>query len=182
MADLTSTAAVKAYLGKSDPGDDAMLGSLVTAYSQWVRSFTNRDFDVQSYDIYRSGREQTKLLLPQWPLVTISLVSVDGVTIPAQTSFGGYGYRFTDRAIILDGAVFAYGQDNIHVTFTAGYAVVPPDIAQAVGELVALRYRMRDKVEWSSKSLAGETVSLVTKDMPDSVKTVLRQYQNVVPL
>ena len=183
MADLTSIAAVKAYIGKSDAGDDACFAMLVTAYSQWVRSWTNRDFNVQTYDIYRSGRGQTLLFLPQWPITSVASVTVDGIAIPAQSSWGTYGYRFDDRSITLEaGAMFTPGQRNIHINFTAGYATIPADIAQAVNELVALRYRLRDKLEWSSKSLAGETVTLNTKDMPASVATILKQYQNVVPL
>ena len=49
-------------------------------------------------------------------------------------------------------------------------------------EIVGLRYTLRDKQGWSSKSLAGETVSLITKDMPASVATVLNQYRAVVPI
>ena len=183
MADLTTTSAVKSYIGKVDPGDDAVIASLVTAYSQWIRSWTNRDFTVQTYNLWRSGHGGDTLILPQWPIVSVQSLAIDGVAATAQASWGAQGYRFTDRAIMLGaGGVFCWGANNINVAFTAGYSTVPPDIAQAVNELVALRYKMRDKLEWSSKSLAGETVTLVTKDMPASVATVLKQYQNVVPL
>ena len=183
MTDLTTTAAVKQYIGKTDSIDDDLFATLVTAYSQWVRSWTNRDFDVRSYNIWRSGRGGVSLILPQWPLVSIDSLTINGQTIAAQASWGDYGFRFSDRAINLDGGCrFWFGSNNINIGFTAGYATIPADIAQAVNELVALRYKLRDKLEWSSKTLAGEVVSLVTKDMPSSVATVLKQYQNVVPL
>ena len=54
------------------------------------------------------------------------------------------------------------------------------DIAQAVNELVGLRYALRDKQGWNSKTLAGETVSFSTKDMPASVATILKQYRVVL--
>jgi hypothetical protein len=54
---------------------------------------------------------------------------------------------------------------------------VPAEIAQACNELVALRYRLRDKLEWSTKALAGESVSLITKDMPAAVSTILNMYR-----
>lgn len=183
MSDLTTVAAVKLYLGKTDSTDDALFAILVTAYSQWVRSWTNRDFSVQSYNLWRSGRGGATLILPQWPISSVTSLMIDGQAIPAQTTWGTYGFRFSDRAIDLDGsAQFSFGSNNINIGFTAGYTTAPTDIAQAVNELVALRYKLRDKLEWTSKSLAGEVVSLVTKDMPASVATVLRQYQNVVPL
>jgi hypothetical protein len=183
MADLTTIAAVKTYLGKTDAGDDAVLTALVSAYSQWVISWTNRDFTSNTYDVWRSGRGQVTMLLPQWPIISVQTVNVDGMAILPSPTFGAYGFRFTDRMVTLDGgAIFNFGANNVQIVYTAGYASVPLDIAQAVNELVGLRYKMRDKLEWSSKSLAGETVSLVTKDMPASVSTILKQYQNPVPI
>lgn len=182
MADLTTISAVKAYIGKTDSADDALLAALVTAYSQWVRSWTNRDFTVQTYNIWRSGRGGQMLMLPQWPVISINSLVIEGVPMAAQAVWGSYGYRFTDQAIVIDGAYFPMGSSNINVGFAAGFATVPTDIAQAVNELVALRYKLRDKMEWSSKTLAGEVVTLVTKDMPSSVATILKQYQNVVPI
>lgn len=183
MTDLTTVAAVKAYLAITSLSDDALLQSLVTAYSQWVRSWTNRDFTVQTYDMVRSGRGQITMLTPQWPITGINSVTVDGVPINAAPKVGSYGYRFTDRMVVMDGgALFSVGAANVEINYSAGYASVPVDIAQAVNELVGLRYRLRDKMEWSSKGLAGETVTLVTKDMPSSVATILKQYQNPIAI
>jgi hypothetical protein len=183
VTDLTTVAAVKTYIGKTDVADDAALQALVTAYSQFVRSWTNRDFTVQSYDLWRSGRGQVLMLTPQWPITGVTSVTVDGRSIAAQSAWGAYGFRFTDRAVVLDGgACFAPGASNVHIVYSAGYAAIPADVAQAVNELVALRFKLSDKLEWSSKSLAGQTVSLITRDMPASVTTALKQYQNVVPL
>lgn len=182
MADLTTLAAVKLYSGITSNTDDALLSSLITAYSQWVRSFTSRDFTSQAYEIWRDGRSSQFMLLPQFPVSAVSLLEIDGKAIPAQPAFGRYGYRFNDTQLLVDGLCFAYGQQNVHVMFTAGYATVPTDIAQAVNELVGLRYALRDKQGWSSKSLAGETVSLMTRDMPSSVATILNQYARKVPM
>lgn len=184
MVDLTTVAAVKAYIGKTDPGDDGVIAALVTSYSEFVRSWTNRDFTPGTYEIWRSGRGQTTLYVPQWPLTAVSLLEIDGKALSAAPSFGAYGYRLTDRSIELTGgAWFCSGANNIHVLFAAGSAVIPSDITQAVNELVALRYQLRgDKIGWTSKSLAGETVSLSQRDMPLSVATLLKQYSNMVPL
>lgn len=184
MTDFTTVAAVKSYIGKTDAGDDGVIGALITSYSQWVRSYTNRDFTVQSYDIWRSGRSGTTLYLPQWPVTAVALLEVDGRALAPAASFGDYGYRLTARSIELCGSArFCVGSNNIHVQFTAGSATIPWDIVQAVNELVALRYALRgDKIGWTAKSLAGETTSLSQRDMPASVATLLKQYVNPVPL
>lgn len=182
MADLTTVEAVKQFMGKADAADDALLASMVAAYSQWVRSFTNRDFNVAAYDIWRSGRDSDVMMLPQWPIQSVEQVVIEGRVIPPASSFGAYGYRFDERQIVLSGARFPIGAMNVNIKFTAGFAVIPADIAQAVNELVSLRYKMRDKQEWVSKSLASETVTLNQRDMPASVATILKQYASKVPL
>lgn len=184
MADLTTLAAVKAYAGVTNSNDDALISNLITAYSQWVRSYTSRDFTIQQYNIWRSGRGNAALVVPDYPITSVASLTVEGRSIPAAPSWGAFGYRFTDTEVMLSGGcVFPVGRNNINLVFSAGYANVPADITQAVTELVSLRYRMKgDKLEWTSKSLAGETVSLNTRDMPASVATVLKMYTNPVPL
>jgi uncharacterized phiE125 gp8 family phage protein len=182
VTDLTSVASVKAQLGINGTADDALLAVLVTAYSAWVETYLGRKLLSTTHSITRSGRGQRQIQLPQWPVTAISSLMIDGRAIPLQTSFGGYGYRFTDRAITLDVMLFSPGIDNVTVNFTAGHLAVPPDIAQAVNELVALHYRRRDTIDLASKSLAGETIAFVTKAMPDAVRQVLNQYRAVVPL
>lgn len=182
LADLTTVASVKAYAGIPTTADDALLASMVTAYSAWVRSFLNRDLTTNGYDIWRSGRGSFAMLMPQYPVTAVALLEIDGAAVPAAASFNAPGYRFDDSQIVLNGHCFTRGISNVHIQFTAGYAAPPADIAQAVNELITLRYKMRDKLEWSSKSLAGETVSLVQRDMPATVATILQNWRCVAPL
>jgi hypothetical protein len=182
MVDLTTLAAVKAYAGVAGSTDDAMLGALVTSYSQFVRTWLNRDLLRTTYSVRMSGHGGYSVLLPQYPVRAIGSLTIEGVIITAQLSWGATGYYFDDTRLYLEGYQFTKGRGNVLITFDAGLDAVPVDLAQAVNELVGLRYATRDKQGWSSKTLAGETVSLVTKDMPDSVRTVLRQYQRVAPL
>lgn len=182
LADLTTLDDFKAYAKVNATTDDALLRSMITAYSAAARSFMNRDITTASYSITRDGRGTQMLLLPQFPITAVSSVIVDGMPISAQTAFGLPGYRFTDTAIILDGFRFTRGFGNVQVSFTAGYAVVPADIAEAVNEWVALRYKERDRIGHVSKSLEGQTVAFITKDMPDSVRRALNQRLSIAPL
>ncbi|WP_404711747.1 hypothetical protein [Sphingomonas sp. MMS24-J13] len=182
LADLTSVAAVKSYCGVEGDADDVVIATLVTACSAWIRAWLNRDITTASYDIRRSGRGTAALQLPQTPIRTIATLEVDGQPIPAQAAWGLPGFYHDDNQVALVGQLFTRGIANIRIRYDAGYDVVPADIRQACNELVTLRYKLRDKAEWSSKSLAGETVSLVQKDMPASVATLLQSWQTVVAL
>ncbi len=182
LADLTTVAAVKSYCGVETDVDDVVIAALITACSAWIRTWLDRDITVASYDIRRSGRGTCALQLPQTPIRSVTSLEVDGQPIPAQAAWGQPGFYHDDGQIALAGYVFTRGTANIRIQYDAGYETVPADIRQAANELVTLRYRLRDKAEWSSKSLAGETVALVQKDMPASVATLLANWQSVVAL
>jgi hypothetical protein len=183
MVDLTTLAAVKLWL-KTPSGDtssDALLQQLITAYSEFVRSWTNRDFDVRQYTITRSGNFNSAMRVPQYPIISIDSLGIDGQPVTAQSRFGAQGFRFGDASIYLDGMSFGVGQGNVTVTYTAGYPVIPADISQAVVELVASQFTRADRIGYNSKSLAGEVVSFDTRDVPATVMTVLKMYQNILP-
>jgi Phage gp6-like head-tail connector protein len=182
MDDLATLAQVKAYAGVVGSADDNALKSLITGYSDWIRQYTNRDFSITSYTVKRDGRDQIAMMLPDWPIISVQSVKIDGLSVAAQSTFGSTGYRFDERSIILNNLCFTRGRSNVDVAYTAGYATIPATIAQALCELVALRYKERDRIGFSSKSLAGETVSFITKAMPDSVKLALAQFAAVVPV
>ncbi|BCA57687.1 hypothetical protein [Sphingomonas sp. HMP6] len=182
MTDLTTLASFKAYAGVVISTDDAAIQNLITAYSGFVRTYCNRDFSVQSYSRRFDGRNNARQTVPQYPIQSVTAVTIDAQSIAPQATFGAVGYRYDDTTVMVDGYRFTKGNANILIAWTAGYPVVPPDLAQAVNEVVGLRYALRDKQGWSSKALAGETVSLITKDMPSSVQTILKNYRAVVSL
>lgn len=177
MTDLTTFESFIAWNGEIADTDVEGVKALIAACSQWFRSATGRDIDLRSYTRRFDGRNNARLLLPQYPVVSVSAVSVGGVAIPAQPAEGRPGWFFDADSICLDGYRFERGTGNVSIAWQAGYAAIPADIEQAVNELVGLRHAMRDKQGWASKSLAGETVALLTKDMPDSVKAVVEQYR-----
>ena len=78
--------------------------------------------------------------------------------------------------------MFTKGRMNVTLRYTAGYAVIPMDIQQVCMELVGKKYRERDRIGQTSKTLAGEIVSFVPTDLTPEIKSRLRQYQAVVPL
>jgi hypothetical protein len=179
---LTTVDAVKTYAGIAVTATDDAIAALIDGASGFVRAWLNRDITSHDYDIRRNGRGTAMMLLPAYPITAVSLLEIDGQTISASQGWGQSGYLVDDTRIVLFDHCFTRGWSNIHIRFTAGYATVPAEIAQACNELVVLKYRTRDKLEVASKTLAGETVSFTQKDMPASVATLLKNYRMVAPL
>lgn len=184
LADFTTLADVKVYAGITGGATDTALQALITGASAFMRSWMNRDLPTppQAYSETLSGRGTFGILFPEYPAVSVQSLKIDGVQIPAATSAAASGYRFNETDLVLSGYCFTRGMLNVEVAYTAGFTAVPADIAAACNELVTLKYRTRDKLEISSKSLAGETVSFTQRDMPASVATVLKNWRKVVPV
>lgn len=182
--DLVTLANVKAWLNITSNNDDIVLLNLITAESAHIKNWLNRDILSQTYTDRRDGNGRTSMPFANEPVTAVSGLTVNGIVIPASPDNGVMqpGYGFDDTELWLSGYSFVRGRRNVVMSYTAGYSTAPSDIAQACVELVAIRYRERDRIGHSSKSLGGETVSFTITDLPKSVELILQQYKKVVPL
>jgi len=165
--------------------DDVLLARLISAASQFIQSWLQRQIAVSDWIEIRDGNGGQRLSFANTPVTGVLSLSIDGLAIPPAPPDGafGAGYVFSPTELALRGYVFSRRAQNVVVTYTAGYQTVPPDIAQACIELVAQRYRERSRTGEVSKALmSGETVTYSQKDMSDDIRTLLLQYQAVAPV
>jgi hypothetical protein len=165
--------------------DDALISRLITAASQFIQTWLQRQIAVSDWIEIRDGDGGQRLTFANFPVTQVWSLSIDGLSIPPAPTGGrfGAGYVFSPTELALRGYVFTRRAQNVSVTYTVGYACVPPDIAQACIELAALRYRERTRIGEASKALmSGETVTYAQKDMSDDIKTLLAQYRAVAPV
>ncbi len=181
QGDLTTLANVKAWFAPplTTTTDDALLQRLITAASQFIQSWLDRTLAQQSYTETRGGTGGGRLAFLNTPVSAVASLTVDGVAIPAAPDAVSPGYVFGATQLALRGYAFTRGVQNVTMSYTAGYAATPPEVEQACIELIALRYKERDRIGHVSKSLAGETVSFSQKDMSDDIKAVLSLYRRV---
>lgn len=182
MADLTTTAAVKAYMGVTSTDLDALLAALITRASAAIENFLQGGVLSAPYTETRNGTGGQYILLAQYPVTAVASLTIDGIDIPAASGYGQAGWWLSGRTLNVSGYRFTRGRGNVVVIYTAGYAATPPDIEQACIESVVLSLKRRDHMDVSSKSLAGETVSFITAELTPSAKQVLNSYRRVAPL
>jgi hypothetical protein len=95
----------------------------------------------------------------------------------------GAGYVFSSTELALRGYVFTRRPQNVEIVYTAGYPIIPSDIAQACIDMVCLRYRERTRIGEVSRAISGnETVTYSQRDMTEHVKLLLSQYRLVTPI
>lgn len=188
MPDLTTVADVKSAsgIGAGTTNADAVLARLVTAASGFIADVTDRSFGaVLTVNEIRNGAGGTELFLYEAPVVSVTSLAVDTFAIPAQASDGKPGYFMaTLSTLALFGYEFTRGRRNVRVTYTAGYASVPFDVAQACIEIVIAAYRRSARgpdVVSENIPTSGANFSFSQKDMSPFASTVLEKYRKVTP-
>jgi hypothetical protein len=187
--DLTTIEDVKAWLktgqGAFPASDDVLLARLITAASRFIETWLGRQIALADWQEVRDGTGGQRLAFANIPVSAVLFLSIDGLVIPPAATDGGCGagYVFSPTELALRGYVFTRRPQNVVVTYTAGYAATPPDVAQACIELVCQRYRERTRIGEVSRALSGsETVTYSQQDMSDDVRLLLSQYRAVAPV
>lgn len=185
MAALTTVQAIKQYLDIRVDTDDEMLYRLAEAESDWLAATIGMGSVLElQYDQRLNGSGSSVLMLPEYPIISVSDVVVEGEAIPMSEEDGEAGYTFSvggSALYLIGGYVFPRGLANVNVVWTAGYNPVPSDLQQVCIELVGTKYAYRKRIGEASKNLAGETVSY-TKDLSEWQKEVINAYKRVVPM
>ncbi len=123
--DLTTLASVKAWLNTGSTAfpatNDVLLKRMVAAASRFVRSYLSRDLIAQDYTIVMDGLGQSQLFTPQYPIIAVAALSINGVVQNARTTPTGAGFAYNQQAIIANGVPFCQGFQNISLSYSAGY-------------------------------------------------------------
>lgn len=182
---LASLKAVKTYLG-IEPGvttADELLERLLDAASNWLESQTRREFAEKEYTEWFDGDGSAAITPANYPITSITSLTIDGVATALWTEQTGVGAAIVSGRIELfdpNGLlVFTKGRRNVKLVYKANFNPVPPDVVQAVIELVAWRYREKDRPGQNSQSGGNTTVSFSQAAAPRSVLDVIEAYANV---
>jgi hypothetical protein len=159
-----------------------------------------------NFDEFHDGSGTTRLFLKNRPIRTVTLLNINGMSVAPSTGVAVQGYVIDGNAksIALRSGVpgtggpspifaqwqagpfyalggglrFWKGIQNIEVQYTAGYATVPADIAQAAKIVVHQNYKRRPYTDEASRSLAGGggTIRYRDWDIPIAAQWVVDRY------
>jgi len=197
--DMVKLADLKAWLSLTTGNDDDLLKKLITNISQQILTKISRDTILsasftESYD--GSGTPMQALL--HYPISAVASLTINNASIAASPDGVQSGYVFDKYALKLVGAgsawpvapsyfgapsTFIKGFKNVVVTYTAGYAAVPADLAQFVMEWCAFRYRQRGWIGQKSKHLGtGESVTFADDNMTEAMNHAIKPYKRLIPV
>lgn len=137
-SDLVDLADLKAWLDVQSSEDDDLLGRLITQISRTILTYLDRASVLPSlHTETRDGGNETELMLQQWPVTSISALSIDGVAIAAASPLMPGGARTSGyvlepasmappgrmQKLALRGKLFARGVQNVSISYQAGYQI-----------------------------------------------------------
>lgn len=136
---LVTPGAVRLYPGGARITDDELLLTLIRSTSAAFRRDTHQRIDRVVDDVeVLDGNRSRVLLLAQLPVVAVTAIEVDGVSIGATAGL------WNERGIIRRSQAFPDTFRSVRVTYTHGYDPVPEDIAEAIA-LEVIRRAARAK-------------------------------------
>jgi hypothetical protein len=182
--ELTSRARVKTYLRlkSTEADDDGLIQVLADAANVSIVSAISRNILSDTFTETRDGTGSSTLMLANTPITAVSSLAFTAPRVTPTPLVAGVDYAFTQYALRMLFGVFPRGVANVLVTYTAGYASVPADLAHAATKWAALRYRENERLGHSSKSISGETVSFDLSELPPDVAAIVNRYSVKIPL
>jgi hypothetical protein len=184
--DLTSFDSLRQWLdvGTAVPTSDfPMLQGLITSASDWIHVYTNRFFPLADYEEVRDGSGGMDFVFANHPVVSVAFVTINGRDIPASQTALDFGYLFSPTRLSLRGYRFTRDRMNTVIRYRAGFAQIPPSIAQACNELVAKQYRERARIGVKQETIVGvDSYTYNVQDLLPNTRTALAQYCVVAPI
>jgi hypothetical protein len=181
--------------GATTSFDSTALTFLIQSVSDYARQMTGREFWITSYAENYRGKNGFSILLKQRPVVSVTGLYVDNVSIlpvasdannyPIQSS---YGFWFDDHAVYLGGGYrFRYSDwPNVTVVYSAGYSASGDfaGLKAAAGDLyhvlcleVINQYKRLSHVGLKSESMQGQSTTYdAESDLPET-QLVLDNYK-----
>jgi hypothetical protein len=181
---LASLEAVKTFLRIGEASltaeETAELERQINDASAWFASRCGRDFLRREYVDQVDGRGGSVLYLAGAPVSEVTSVTVDGVEIPAAASEVESGWQLVgEDQLVLNGYRFTAGTRNVVVRYLAGWPVeeIPADLAGAVLQLVALRWKEGGRGGAVTQSVAGGSASWAGAPTFANISSVADAYR-----
>lgn len=134
------------YLSTTIEGTDTenLYTYLISAVQAKAEAICNRVFEETEYVDKIDGNGQTELLLPQYPVISVSEVTVEDIDGSTTTTYSSDDYSVDDKVgSIYSKSPFPVGRRNVSVSYTAGYngsesasIATPEDLKMAIMDMI----------------------------------------------
>ena len=192
---LCSLSSLQDFMGITGFKNAGMLERCINRATALFEAVTRRklaardysyDSDSDDYDADNAildGTGRNELVLPQYPINSLSTLRIDTLEIDERSGVFDTGWVLDKQngIIRLQGLVFSPGYKNIDIAYNAGFSTIPDDLAEAAMEQAAWFFKQSapggNLLGVSAKNLADGSISYTARDLLPGVKPVLETYK-----
>jgi len=169
LANLLSSSRAKQAIVQAtfSTSENSLLDTLCLAASAAIRSYTRRELLLTSHDELVSGLAEDVLFLRQYPITTITRVSL--VSGDPLVDVGGYRIDSARGLLMRISGTWQLGKSNYRVEYEAGYEELPSDLEEGAAQWVAALF-------WQSKDNPAFAPELPTS----AIKRMLAPYRRIL--
>ena len=169
MANLISSSRAKQAIVQASfsNAENSLIDSLCSVVSALIRSYTRRELLLTNHDEIVSGVAEDALFLRQYPITTITRVSL--VAGDPTVDVGGYRVDSALGLLLRTSGTWLLGKSNYRVEYEAGYEELPSDLVEGVAQWAAALF-------WQSKDNPAFAPDLPTQAM----KRMLAPYKRIL--
>ena len=189
---LITAAQFKPYLGPDYAGttNDTLFELLIDSVSEMFNGRVARMLAKTTHtDVYIDGNGKESLILPNFPIVSITSIHEDGVLL-TEGAAADYVVDYACGIIHRVGGVWLRGRKTVKITYTAGYVVqgaspgtgetaLPADIKLGCMIQVAREWKKTQGSEWgeTSRNFPDGSTSHVERGLLKEVEEILQKYR-----
>ncbi len=172
---LTDLATVKTYTGTEYTDEEIQLA--INTVSREIENYCNRVFNPTDYSIKLSGSGRQALVLPQYPVLSITSIVMDDMAVETAD------YDNDDLAgILYHDTYWTKGVRNIAIVYRAGYTTLPRDLTMVATKMtVDHLQRLSRDISLKSETLSKHSwTAFSAQEMTTNYNVVLNHYKRFV--
>lgn len=151
MKPYISTGDLEAIIGK-DVTNDPFATIAIDSACQTVRSMLGQTLNYLAGDVISvNGNGKSYLILPQYPVVNVSAITVDDTAL----TDGDWLWERNGLLFLADGSAWSEGLRNVEVTYSHGYAFLESTVEDDPTDLILKPDRMPADIRRVTLELAA---------------------------
>lgn len=185
--DLCTLNNVLAYISIKDISSDKindLIERLITAKTTAITRYIGYEqILAKDYTEYYNGDGDIRLYLNNTQINTVTEINIDtDWDFGSDTTVGSDDYRISsDKTyILLKDTIFTIGQENVKVTYNAGFATIPTDLAEVCIEEVVRAYNEKLNIGIVTRTDTKGSITRVEKGFMKQSVEVMDIYRRLV--
>lgn len=176
---------VKTFLKITSTDQDTLIDVIVAKVNKFINTRINRTLDSTSYYEVYDGTGRSKLILNNYPIVSIALISED-IDIENRT----YDDTIDQNLIVVNknngileyvNGVWIKANKSIYIEYVAGYSSYPDDLKLVAIDLSCKKYYdvYEKRFGVNSKNIMQENITFDLSDLGKEDLKTLKLYRDI---